>query len=182
MQGKTQNNINPRMGRPLKAPPFSHYEAYKGVDVYFFISLFAGREELYSPCEDFCEFRQKAMIFIEKNFPNMPSPMFNTSVQKDLKRPKMEESVDDKSNDHWLQKVIQTVKNESTSAEPMLPETSERTVTPCEPDQSKHSDIISCVTNFLDEVPNNKLMLYKVRLFQFIEGEKNRLQIEGNGK
>lgn len=42
----------------------------------------------------------------------------------------------------------------------------------------KHSDIISCVTKFLEDVPNEKLMLCKVRLFQFIEDEKNRLRKE----
>lgn len=105
------------------------------------------------------------------------------------KRSRLDEfqSSEDQLNDDWLQKVMETLASQqaghsssSISFNNIVPEVKEfkeveitkKSVASAE----KHSDIISCVTNFLEKVPNEKLMLCKVRLFQFIEEEKSRLQ------
>ncbi|CAI2344735.1 unnamed protein product [Caenorhabditis sp. 36 PRJEB53466] len=253
-----------KMGRPPKVPPFSHYDAYKRADIDFFISLFSGREELYNPCEEFNEFRQKALHFIEKkcchflamrkgrnaeklwlylfndfekvlrnggdkkddrcksimvyfdclkflipylqkadrmNLPRMSSTfnLLAESLKEEAKRPKLEHTGDQMNADDWLQKVIETVTNQPSSSgtginlSSVLPVDTKTTAFPFatydfEQDESKpvmsltssekHADIISCVTNFLEEVPKEKLMLCKVRLFQFIEEEKKKLKEE----
>ncbi|KAF1766277.1 hypothetical protein GCK72_006233 [Caenorhabditis remanei] len=247
------------MGRPSKIPPFSHYDVYKTSDIDFFISLFSGREELYNPCEEFSERRQKAFHFIEKkcghflamrkgrnaeklwlylfndfeklirnggdrndeksksitvfydclkflipyletsdrtNLPIMPRGKLDLRDDVaigDAKRQKLEDSgsPEEHLDDDWFQRVIETMTNQQSnnsicSISYSIPEPSESGSSgiefSCKSGNSttaeRHADIISCVTNFLEEIPNEKLMLCKVRLFQFIEDEKAKMKCE----
>ncbi|CCD66027.1 transcellular chaperone signaling (x)cross tissue [Caenorhabditis elegans] len=241
-----------KMGRPSKIPPFSHYDAYRRSDIDFFISLFSGREELYSPCKKNSDFRQKAFYIIEKkcghflamrkgrNAEKLWLYLFNDfekmirnggdkndeksksivpfydclqflipylektdslskltlttcnaeadDQQVKAKKPKIEHELsEDKLNDDWLQKVIDTVTcQQSTSCTSIQLNSSAPSTCSAKtpnstanlPTSEKHADIIAYVTNFLEDVPNDKLMLHKVRLFQFIEEEKSRLKEE----
>ncbi|CAI5442516.1 unnamed protein product [Caenorhabditis angaria] len=248
-----------KMGRPPKIAPYSHYDEYKPSDVEFFISLIVGRENLYNPCDEFNEDRQKAFYFIEKKcshflamrkgrnaeklwlnlftnfekeyrnrtrtsssseqlstettstpfpfyrymeflipyierFENQQNTTVNTNAlflnlqsnltdeEVNIKRPR----IDTAAQEEWFLKVLETVAETQKSkivpirepSPPPIPTRSidQQIVKEEVPIPEKYADIITWITSYLDLVPNDKMMLSKVRLFQFIESEKQKIK------
>ncbi|CAB3411266.1 unnamed protein product [Caenorhabditis bovis] len=122
------------------------------------------------------------------------------SASKRVKLETSEQGEASAEKDDWFLKVLETVTKSSenhetsppppslahknstttttstTTADTIRYETPTTTTTPNL--SQKHSDIISCVTGYLDNVPTDQLMLAKVRLFQFLESEKEKLKTD----